>query len=541
MHDIKALSREHFPYDIPNPGQMESIIEIVEKFRSGIAHVICQIPTGCGKSAIATTVHRVLKAIDRSHRTCIVTASKSLQDQYVREDTEIYNLMGKANYGCVHRQDTIYNSSPCKTIVKSNGCSPKKECPYVKRRTLWCDVAPLRLTNTSFMIESSDSLVMQEENRVNLIVIDECHEIDEFLIEHSKIKFDLKDFESLAPIGFESTVGKIRNYIDSFSTMQIGTAFRPSPSQVDLMKSLNDHITSIIKTLEENLERDNCDFKETKSTALDALNQIQSKTSGFGNTIDEEWILNDYKKSSITELKPVYSEQVANHGILRKADRFLHMSATICGFDGYRKSLGIKDSYHIINIANPIPVESRELYVLPRHKVSGGFSDWRSLTNTVDELIDHHKGQNGIIHTVSFSNAKEIIERSKFKKKMIATGDRFEIAEHLGKLNSGNIVLSPSLEKGFDGKDDICRFQILVKVMYGYLGDPLIKLNSARHPDYYARKAILRLVQACGRGVRGVDDFATNYIIDSNFIRLYNQNKEIFPDWFRDSVNFVNE
>ena len=538
---IAEISRKHFPYDTPNPGQMESIIEIVEQFQKGITHVICQIPTGCGKSAIATTVHKVLKELNSKHRTCIVTASKSLQDQYVNEEPGIYNLMGKANYGCSHKAETSYNSPACKGIVRANGCTPKKECTYVKRRTFWCDIASLKLTNTSFIVEASDSLVTEPENKSDLIVIDECHEIDDFLIEHSKIKFELKDFSALENIGFEQTIGKIRHYIDTFSNMQIGTAFKPSFVQKEEMVKLRNHLDDIIAMLTEDLERDSCEFKEAKSNALDALNQIYSKTQGFGVSDNEEWILNNYIKSTMAELMPVYSEQVAHHGILRKANQFLHMSATICGFDGYRKSLGIKDSYHIIDVPNPIPVESRQLFVLARHKVSGGFTDWNGLTRTVDELIAHHKGENGIIHTVSFANAKEIIERSKFRSKMIATGDRFEIADHLNKLNSGHIVLSPSTEKGFDGKGDICRFQILVKVPYGFLGSPLIKLNSARHPEYYSRKAILRLVQACGRGVRGVDDFATNYIIDANFIRLYNQNRDIFPEWFRDSVNFVNE
>jgi Rad3-related DNA helicase len=122
---------------------------------------------------------------------------------------------------------------------------------------------------------------------------------------------------------------------------------------------------------------------------------------------------------------------------------------------------------------------------------------------------------------------------------MIVARDRFEVNDALEKHNSGAIIISPSIEKGVDLKDDMSRWQILPKVPYGYLGDPFIALNSQRHPDWYARRAILRIVQASGRSVRGVNDYADTYILDQNFVRLYQQNKDIFPDWFLDSLRWV--
>lgn len=62
------------------------------------------------------------------------------------------------------------------------------------------------------------------------------------------------------------------------------------------------------------------------------------------------------------------------------------------------------------------------------------------------------------------------------------------------------------------------------------------ELNADRDPKWYARKAVVRLVQAAGRAVRGMDDYATTYVIDSNFSRLYLENRELFPAWFQDAV-----
>lgn len=121
---------------------------------------------------------------------------------------------------------------------------------------------------------------------------------------------------------------------------------------------------------------------------------------------------------------------------------------------------------------------------------------------------------------------------------MFISNNREEILEALSdKTNS--IILSPSVETGYDFKGDMARWQIVAKIPYGYLGDAMVKLNADRDSNWYARKAIVRLVQASGRAVRGVDDYATTYILDSNFKRLYSQNKSMFPDWYRDAVTSI--
>jgi Rad3-related DNA helicase len=138
---------------------------------------------------------------------------------------------------------------------------------------------------------------------------------------------------------------------------------------------------------------------------------------------------------------------------------------------------------------------------------------------------------------VSFALAKDIIEYSRHEDRMVISNDRDEILSVLSRRD-GKIVLSPSIEKGYDFKGDMCRFQIVAKVPYGYIGDAWISLNMNRDSRWYSRKAILRIVQASGRAVRGVDDYATTYIVDQNFERLHQKNKTLFPGWYLDSLEF---
>jgi hypothetical protein len=380
------------------------------------------------------------------------------------------------------------------------------------------------------------NIIVRRNGKVT--VIGNCHEIDMALIEHATIKIATAELDALAAVGFEWVLPKVSKFIDIFDEIKVGTAFEPTQGLIECFNDLSGTLNRVAEELTNQMEESG-DMREVKGMIVDAITMMLGKTENFG-VGDDEWILVKYTEGTEVELKPVYSEQVANHGLIRKADYFLHMSATICGFDQYIESLNIDPSdCEVIDVENPIPVKNRRVFVVPKFKMNASFNDWRGLAKIIDSIIERHGKQNGIIHCVSFKLGETIKEYSRFADRMIVTGDRFEIADTLAKHNSGAIIVSPSIEKGVDLKGDMSRWQILPKVPYGYLGDPFIKLNSDRHPDWYSRRAILRIVQASGRSVRGVDDFASTYILDQNFVRLYDQNKNIFPDWFSESLKWI--
>lgn len=547
--ELMALVRKHFPYETPNPGQLESIVEIVRLFESGIRHVVLQAPTGIGKSVIAFVVHKVLREIDGDNRTTIITATKGLQDQYSSDFNEVFTLKGKTNYSCPIGSGP-YNSGTCRSAVKRGRCRNKmKICPYVSARERWCGSAEVRNTNNSFMVESCPSVYQGREGDefwAKTMIIDECHEIDDHIIEHTKMLFRVKDFWDHGEAGYSELIPAMQVLIATFKTVTVGEPFKLRKTQYDAMIALD----KIVKTTHDDIEgkieaaaaaKDQDFDYDFYGTMLENIQQIADKTSIFeeieaGDYEKTEWIVSEYEDGQTVEIKSVYAHQVAHFALFRKAERFLHLSATICGGHAYARTLGLKDDeYAFLELGNPIPLDSRRAYVLGDFKLNASFSDWDGLTKAVDALATKHAGQNGIVHTVSFKLANEIFQRSKFKDKMLVSGDRQEIFNWL-KLGDGRIVLSPSVEKGYDFKGDLARWQIVAKVPYLYLGDPFVKMNSEINPDWYARKAILRIVQACGRVTRGVNDYGVSYILDSNFKRLVSQNGAMFPSWFMDSL-----
>lgn len=534
MTNIEELFKKHFPYEKPNPGQKEAILRTVEAFQTGKKHVVLGAPTGLGKSAIAVTIHRILRDLNNlAFRTTITTATKNLQDQYTNEFEEMIDLRGKTNYHCP-KNIGPYNSAKCRQSVASQECSPSGMCPYYKQRKKWTDQAVLRITNTSFQIEACSMLVMTPETRADMIVIDECHNIDEHLVSHSTVKLDVESLQSLKKVVGINALAGVIDFINEFINVSVGSVIEANDDYSLRANSIADHFEGLMESLTIKLKTAS-GGKDAIAGAIEEMQQIADKLRQFSKT-HGEWILTEYKYAHMVELRPVYAHQVSEFGLFRKSDRFIHMSATICGHEAYIKSLGIdRKDCEFIDLANPIPLAHRLVRPLSAIKVSGDFDRVR-LAELVDKIIQRHDGQNGIIHTVSFALAQDIVKHSKNKRKMLVSNNRDEIIKVLSKHKSGAIVLSPSIEQGYDFPGEMSRFQIIAKVPYLSLGDPYVKLNMDRHPEWYARKAILRLVQAAGRSVRGVNDFASTYIIDSNFDMLMRRNKDLFPEWFLDSL-----
>ncbi|ACV50092.1 conserved hypothetical protein [Delftia phage PhiW-14] len=527
---ILAIARKHFPYPTPNPGQLETIVETVKAFKSGKKHVVVQAPTGIGKSAIAKTVHSVMAELSPDRfRTTITTASKALQDQYTEEYKQIYDLRGRTNYDCPHSLGP-YNSGSCRGARRRKECNAKAECPYLQTRNHWCNIADLRVTNNSFSIEACAMLVMRPENRANLIIIDECHEIDDSLLEHTKIMLRPSDFW-----GIDDLSEQIKKVISLFTMIPLGVPVVTTDNMKQAFAEFAERASAVYDRLVEDFEKRNGDL-DALGDKIDTMETIMDKLGMFIGPEVSTWIVEEVNPDlSYLSLKPIKASQVAYYGLFRKADYFLHMSATICGFGEYAESLGIKDDeVEYLDAPNPIPVASRMVYVPAKQKVSGTI-DYDQLTENIDNLISLHPEENGLIHTVSYMLANEVFKRSKHRDRMFMSKDRAEMVSEL-RTRKNVVVLSPSIEKGFDAKGDMARFQIVAKVPFPYLGDSLVKYNSTNTAGWYERKTALRVVQACGRVTRGVSDFGVTYIIDTNFRRLYEQNPHLFPEWYKQSV-----
>jgi len=160
---------------------------------------------------------------------------------------------------------------------------------------------------------------------------------------------------------------------------------------------------------------------------------------------------------------------------------------------------------------------------------------------SIDRILTFHKQHKGIIHTTSYEQLNFIMENiSKENRRRLLETDpevqRDEIIEEHFKTTKPTVLISPSLHLGLDLKDDLSRFQVIVKVPYPSLADRWINEKRKRSEQWYSWQTGLRLVQAYGRSVRSKDDWATTYVLDSAFGNFVARNRQTLPEWFRNAI-----
>ena len=99
------------------------------------------------------------------------------------------------------------------------------------------------------------------------------------------------------------------------------------------------------------------------------------------------------------------------------------------------------------------------------------------------------------------------------------------------------ILVSPSLVYGIDLKDDLARFQIIVKLPFLPLSSKRIKRLFDLDSTWYENKMLNAVVQASGRATRNKDDYSSTYILDGNFINVVKRARGKLPKYFIDRIH----
>lgn len=208
---------------------------------------------------------------------------------------------------------------------------------------------------------------------------------------------------------------------------------------------------------------------------------------------------------------------------------------------------------------NPIPAENRKIkkrYVGPISKKNKE-ELMDVVVNEICEIFELHSREKGIVHVTSWEYQKNILEKlpKKYLKRIgcVIHDDGFfdshsikntHYFKSVDKLlafhktsNEPTVILSPSCWYGIDLRDDLSRFQIIVKAPFIPMTPTVSKKMKQMlrdGNDWYETKAAFKLVQGCGRSVRSKTDYATTYLLDSNCEKLL-KNRHIRP-WFLDAV-----
>jgi Rad3-related DNA helicase len=244
------------------------------------------------------------------------------------------------------------------------------------------------------------------------------------------------------------------------------------------------------------------------------------------------------------EYKVLYGYNLFDRYFNGMADRFLHMSATILNKEQYCKKLNLDyDEVAYFEYESEFPIENRLIHFLPVGSLS-----WKQKSKTipklvkkVQELLDKHKDEKGIIHTVNYELAEIICDQlygtDAGRRLLIPRGKtRQTVLNTFYKSENPYVLISPSLAEGLDLKDDLSRFCIICKMPYANISDKWIKTRMSLDQTWYNNYTAENLIQMTGRSIRSKTDFATTYILDEDFLRFAETNYYILPQWWKDAV-----
>jgi Rad3-related DNA helicase len=263
----------------------------------------------------------------------------------------------------------------------------------------------------------------------------------------------------------------------------------------------------------------------------------------------KNWIVSSIQKDehdSISRATLTPLETAGYFGdILDKGAIAFFMSATILSKDYLCKVAGIKpDAAKFIQVRDSdFPVKNRPIRLMNVAWLSAKTmqESLPKIAKAVDSIMSMHKNDKGIIHTTSYAQLQFIRDNLSRENaaRLIETGstlDREEVIAKHAASKKPTVLISPSLHLGVDLKDDLSRFQIIVKVPYPDLTDRKVAAMKGRDPRWYTWYTVLRLAQSYGRSVRNKDDFATTYILDSNIDYLLKSAQDMVPKWFSEAI-----
>lgn len=514
----------YFPLSTPRPCQILALEKFVETTNKERKFTILEMPTGSGKSAISMTLAQW------SHSAYILTIQKILQIQMMRdfESNGLIEMKGGSNYKC--GKYPVHCDQGAKLAKAMNNGSCDCICPYKTAKEQFLH-SPFGITNFSYFLTMMTYQEGLLPNR-KLLIIDEAHNTEAALINHSNIEVTRADLGELQISFPNPPLGPFE--LDRTKEWLTKVVF---PACSDRRKGLRMAI--------EDARRDPRGEKRmiTLLQEESSLDSFQSKLSMFFDSESKMWFVGHSDK---IEIKPLRGDLFANDLLFKKADHVIFLSATILDPRTFVRNLGISPKQcGYLGVPSEFPKENRRIIFTPAGSMS--FKNYDAtlpkLLNKIERILAKHSNEKGIIHCQSFKTVKNVMSHFKgtpFERRLLShdstsRSKNYAIDAHMTK-SEPTVLLSPSMTEGLDLRDDLSRFQVVCKAPFGSLASPYIKTRMALDPDWYMWCACLDLVQGTGRSIRSKDDYAVTYLIDSDINRLLSSG--VLPDWWTDAVEF---
>lgn len=527
------------------PHQKEVIEQIISEIENGTETILLNAPVGAGKSLIGYCIAKHLQEYgDKSY---IYTRTTFLQDQYLRDFSDIKTAMGRNNFPCLMSQEEIGELITCDygvckqrngfkcpigadavggiTLRQFDEEEYSQSCPYWEQK-YEAVKNPISILNYPYMI--ADNLYINHFDRRKLGIFDEGHSLESTLM--NALEVELTDYQISHDLGMTLKVEeRVEDWIDQLEVYS--TAYKEKAKH-----------SSDIKLKERYTKR-----YESISTCCDSLSENP-----------DNWVFNTFEKKNRhlgrrvrhVVFKPVEIQEFTDL-LFGKAEHKLIMSGSILKADIFVDELGLND-YAYIEMPSIVPISSRPIvrdYVgsMSRRNFNKNLP---LLVAKIKEIADNHLGEKGIIHTFTYSINYELFKVFRSDDRFIfhTQDNREEKTQEFKEEpdDEGCIFVSPYSYEGVDFPYDQARWQIICKNPYPYLGDAQVKARIEMDMRAFStdwgwvnRQIALTLSQMYGRTNRASDDYSKTYILDSDVERNFGP-ASLVTDYFLEALEGYN-
>ncbi|MGP8125936.1 MAG: helicase C-terminal domain-containing protein [Nitrososphaerales archaeon] len=544
----RATPADCFPYESMRQFQKE-VLEQVDQAMTSKRFIVLEAPVGFGKSAVAAALCTYLSSA------YILTSTKQLQDQYA-SDFGFPVVKGKSNFQCrvptasgllpqcsKGRCEADWKLSDCphyltfedydqhkrRLCTRDSRCEHVKDgklCPYYEQK--WFGFrASVTVCNYPFLMSQLKYAEAVPHRR--LLVCDEAHDLEKQIV----------GFASFALV--RSEIARYWNGDDKEFFIPDRGLDDPA-AWLDVLSDTKGILGEFCAThLEDGTLQDRVAACKDLGEALERF--IGDLEGDSGN-----WVVNGVRRAKDGSIDEVVFQPIQIGGFTRPlfetADSILFMSATIFSKELLCNTLGVReeDVSYISLAESTFPVENRPIYALNTARLNRASLDASlgSITEAVDAIMDRHVGVRGVIHTTSYYQVNYIMQHvSESNRRRLVTTEGSSERSALLRVHGStdaSVLISPSLFQGVDLKDEMSRFQVVVKVPYPDLSERRTVVKLRRDSAWYDWQTALRLVQTYGRSVRSETDHAVTYVLDSNFMPFVDAHRAFFPAYFLEAL-----
>lgn len=473
---------KYFPYDCPREIQAQALKVLGDAWDKYDVFVV-GAPTAFGKTAVARTIMNAFQSVS------VITPTNMLVKQFQDEFPDTCTLQRLDSYRCAEWQ------RPC-SITRGKFKAFCKGCPASK------DLAQAKYRRGPGIY--TYHMYLAQKLFRDVLVVDEAHNLIPMIRERMALTLWQHDYRYPGSM---------------FSIDAMRAWMRGLPASSKRHKKM--------KILEDSLESAAPEFIPSRS---------KEWFNGKGT------IRGEPEERDCIKLMPVDIRGAPAFFWPKDVSKIVLLSATISSKD--IQVLGLdRKRVLFINCESPIPASSRPIVLDPVASVNR-----HNLETATQNMAEHilkvlapvHEGQKGLIHA-TYQQAT-ILRESLGHDPRFLFHDRLnkaEIYKQFRELPSGSgaVLVASGMYEGIDLPEDLGRWQVLCKIPWPSLGNPMIKRLSDQDPAWYSWETWKVVMQSCGRICRTPEDFGVSYCLDSSMNKLLQDASHMLPAWFQDGLD----